>query len=130
TFKQLIPVAADGSFSASFSVPTGIYQFHHGEEYTEVFLKNGLELNLLMDAQKFDESITYTGKGEKENNLLARKVLDEEVVESKMMALQTDPQAMMKLKREFDASFEKTIGAAEIDPDMKKAYDANNEALK
>src|SRR5690606_6420621 len=53
-----------------------------------------------------------------------------EVVESKMMALQTDPQAMMKLKREFDASFEKTIGAAEIDPDMKKAYDANNEALK
>jgi hypothetical protein len=32
-----------------------------GKEYTELFLKNGYDLNLKMNAQDFDESIVYSG---------------------------------------------------------------------
>jgi len=70
-----IKVDASGHFSSSFEVKEGMYQLYDGKEYTEVFLKNGFDLSLKMDAKNFDESIVYTGKGASENNYLAKKVL-------------------------------------------------------
>ena len=70
-----IKVDDSGHFTASFEVKEGIYQLYDGKEYTDVFLKNGFDLSLMMDAKKFDESIVYTGKGSAENNYLAKKVL-------------------------------------------------------
>ena len=127
-FKHKIPVAKDGSFSDSFSVPTGMYDFYDGAEYTELYLKNGFDLVLTMDAQQFDESIVYKGKGAKENNLLAKKVLDEEMLEPKIIAVQSDPQAMMKIIKEFSDSFNKQMESPEIDPGLKLAVEAKNKA--
>jgi thiol-disulfide isomerase/thioredoxin len=42
-----------------------------------VYLKNGYDLQLSMDARNFDESIIYTGKGAEENNYLAKKVMND-----------------------------------------------------
>ena len=70
-----IKVDDSGHFTASFEVKEGMYQLYDGKEYTYVFLKNGFDLSLMMDAKKFDESIVYTGKGSAENNYLAKKVL-------------------------------------------------------
>ena len=70
-----IKVDDSGHFTASFDVKEGMYQLYDGKEYTDVFLKNGFDLSLMMDAKKFDESIVYTGKGSAENNYLAKKVL-------------------------------------------------------
>ena len=70
-------VEGNGHFSASFDVKEGMYQLYDGKEYTELFLKNGYNLSLKMDAKKFDESIVYSGKGADENNYLAQKVLTE-----------------------------------------------------
>lgn len=66
-----------GHFSASFEIKEGIYQLYDGTEYTEVYLKNGYDLHLSMDAKNFDESIIYTGKGAEENNYLAKKVIND-----------------------------------------------------
>ncbi len=68
-------VQGNGHFEASFEVKEGMYQLYDGKEYTDLFLKNGYDLSLKMDAQKFDESIKYSGKGAAENNYLAEKVL-------------------------------------------------------
>lgn len=65
-----------GHFSASFEIKSGIYQLYDGTEYTEVYLKNGYDLHLTMDAKNFDESIIYSGKGAEENNYLAKKVIN------------------------------------------------------
>lgn len=70
-----IKVDDSGHFTASFEVKEGMYQLYDGKEYTDVFLKNGFDLSLMLDAKKFDESIVYTGKGSAENNYLAKKVL-------------------------------------------------------
>ncbi len=72
-----IKVQGDGHFITTFDVKEGMYQLYDGQEYTELFLKNGYDLYLKMDAQKFDESVTYTGTGSAENNYLAEKIRHE-----------------------------------------------------
>jgi len=72
-----IKVQGDGHFMTTFDVKEGMYQLYDGQEYTELFLKNGYDLYLKMDAQKFDESVTYTGTGSAENNYLADKIRHE-----------------------------------------------------
>jgi thiol-disulfide isomerase/thioredoxin len=70
-----IKVEGDGHFATSFDVKEGMYQLYDGAEYTDLFLKNGFDLKLKMDAKNFDESIVYSGKGAAENNYLAKKII-------------------------------------------------------
>ncbi|RAR72762.1 TlpA family protein disulfide reductase [Flavobacterium aciduliphilum] len=72
-----IKLEENGHFSTSFDVKTGMYQLFDGAEYTDVFLKNGFDITLKLDAKNFDESIVYTGKGAPENNYLAEKIRHE-----------------------------------------------------
>ncbi|PRZ26088.1 TlpA family protein disulfide reductase [Flavobacterium granuli] len=72
-----ILVGKDGIFKDSFSVEEGFYMLFDGKEYTQLFLKNGYDLKLKMDAQKFDESIVYSGKGAVENNFLAKNAMED-----------------------------------------------------
>lgn len=70
-----IVVGKDGFFKDSFAVEEGLYMLFDGKEYTELYLKNGYNLNLKMNAQKFDESIVYSGIGAAENNFLAQNTI-------------------------------------------------------
>ena len=73
-----IQVNKDGVFKDTMNIATGRYAMSDGNEYTIVYLKNGFDLKLKMDAKKFDESIVYTGKGANENNFLAKNALLEQ----------------------------------------------------
>ena len=77
--KEIKKIAVDknGVFKDSFEVVEGFYMLFDGKEYTQLFLKNGYDLNLKMDAKKFDESIVYTGKGALENNMLAQNAVED-----------------------------------------------------
>lgn len=128
--KKVIPVAKDGTFSDSFEVKEGMYQFFDGGEYTELYLKNGFDLKMTLDTKEFDESIAYTGKGAAENNFLAKKTLEEEALGEKAQALQNNPEELMKLVNDHTASVSKRMSAPEMDPGLKKAFDAQVEAQK
>ncbi|PZR21584.1 MAG: TlpA family protein disulfide reductase [Flavobacterium psychrophilum] len=84
SFKKVLKADKTGAFKDAFAVETGFYQLFDGTENTTVFLKNGFDLNLAMDAKMFDESIVYKGKGEKENNYLAKKALETELLVEKL----------------------------------------------
>ena len=59
-----------------------------GVESTELYLRNGYSIKLKMDAKQFDESIVYTGIGALENNVLAKRILeDEQYYESNFVEL-------------------------------------------
>lgn len=73
-----IQVNKDGVFKDTINVVTGRYFMSDGNKYTIVYLKNGFDLKLKMDAKTFDESIVYTGKGANENNFLAKNALYEQ----------------------------------------------------
>jgi thiol-disulfide isomerase/thioredoxin len=75
---QEIKLNAKGLFQAQFPIKEGMYQLFDGTEYAQLFLKNGYDLKMTMDATQFDETIKFEGKGSKENNYLAQGTLAEE----------------------------------------------------
>lgn len=77
-FKKEFTLNNSGRFEDTLKVAEGMYRLSDGVENTSLFLKNGMDLKLKMDAKLFDESIVYTGKGAKENNFLAQTALLEE----------------------------------------------------
>jgi len=88
---QEIKLNPKGMFQAQFFIKEGFYQLFDGAEYAQLFLKNGYDLKMTMDAAQFDETIKFEGKGSKENNYLAEETLAEEKLEiNKWMALDQD----------------------------------------
>ena len=83
-FKKAIPLNKKGVFSDSFAAPKGGYQLFDGTEYAQLILIPGFDLNMTMDAKQFDETITFTGKGAKENNLMAFITLESIKLETAM----------------------------------------------
>ncbi len=123
-FTKTIKVKKDGTFSDSFSVAPAIYQFYDGGEYTTLFLKNGFDLFMTLNTAEFDESIVYKGKGEKENNFLAKKALQDEELQKKAMALRENPEEGVKLLRSHFDEIKKAMTDPAMDPGLKIAYDA------
>ena len=95
-FKQAIPVNKKGVFEATFEVTDGLHQFSDGSESSLMYLKAGDDLKLTMNAKEFDETITYTGKGAKENNYLAQKALSDEKFEMELEGLLDKDEATFK----------------------------------
>ena len=63
-----------GAFDGSFEIKKdGMYTLFDGAEYATLFLKGGYDLKIKMDAKKFDETLTFKGKGADENNFLAQQ---------------------------------------------------------
>lgn len=78
-FIKAIPVNADGTFSDTLKIAEpGMYYFDDTKESTALFLRNGYEINMTLDTEQFDESISYSGMGAEQNNYLAEKALFEE----------------------------------------------------
>ncbi|MES2545550.1 MAG: TlpA disulfide reductase family protein [Bacteroidota bacterium] len=74
TIKE-IKVNPAGVFEGSFEAKDGFYMMFDGVEYAQLYLKDGFDLKLKMDAKAFDESIVFKGKGEAENNILAQNTI-------------------------------------------------------
>lgn len=74
-FSKKLVVNSKGVFVDTLNVKDGSYYMNDGLESTELYLKNGYNLKMKMDAKEFDESIVYTGKGEAENNILVKRTL-------------------------------------------------------
>lgn len=70
-----------GKFKGSFEVADGFYRLFDGAEYAMIYLKDGFDLKMTMDAKMFDESITFKGKGEAENNFIAQNTIGLETFE-------------------------------------------------
>jgi len=98
TFKKVIKADAKGKFTDAFAVPQpGVYQLFDGAEYATVYLKNGYDLNMTMDAKQFDETIAFKGTGEKENNYLAKRTLEDETFGNSVNASLGNGDALTKL---------------------------------
>ena len=71
-FTKKILVNKEGVFKDTMNVITGRYLMFDGNKYFLVYLKNGFDLKMKVDAKKFDETIVFSGKGSTENNFLAK----------------------------------------------------------
>lgn len=77
--KEEFEIAEDGTFKDTLRIPVaGYYTYKIGNEYATFYLKNGADVELSIDTEKFDESITYQGEGALPNNYLAAKYMANE----------------------------------------------------
>ncbi len=73
-----IALNKDNTFRDTFVVKESYYMLDDGRDQTSVYLKSGYNLNIILDAEKFDESLSYEGVGASENNYFAKKTLKTE----------------------------------------------------
>ena len=76
--EKVIKLNDKGEFKSNLSLSTGYYYISDGSEATQCYLKQGDSLFITVDTEQFDETLQYSGKGEKENNYLAKKYLFKE----------------------------------------------------
>jgi len=71
TSKKAILVNAQGAFKETVDLTEpGLYELYYGEDGTALFLKDGYDLTIDVDAKDFSKTLSFKGKGEKENSFL------------------------------------------------------------
>lgn len=78
-FETRIPINENGSFSDTLRINNdGFYEMYIGRERTEIFLEQGKNISVELNADEFDESLKYIGDLANTNNFLVSKFLWEE----------------------------------------------------
>jgi thiol-disulfide isomerase/thioredoxin len=117
--KELLKIGVDkkGLFKGSATVEKGLYMLYDGKEYTQLYLKNGYNLKLKMDAKQFDESIVYSGVGAAENNFLAQNAIAESKFDfnSLLAANEADFTKRMQDKKTADIA---ALEGKKLDPEF------------
>ncbi len=138
-FSKTIKVAPDGTFKDTFKIATpGIYSFYDGGESSSIYLQNGYELDLTLNAQEFDESVSYTGNGSESSNFLAKKALMQENLfppslmdmepadfKTSITGIQTKLKTFVENNQTIDSTLlaDETKGVESFMDDMQKSYD-------
>ena len=86
-----IPVNEDGVFKDTLHLSKGKYAMSDGNEYVMLFLRPGDEINMTLDANEFDESLSFSGKGSDESNYMVNKLLMQEKVFNNINDLYDQP---------------------------------------
>ncbi|MBF4492232.1 TlpA family protein disulfide reductase [Flavobacterium sp. MR2016-29] len=121
---KTITVNEKGIFKDTLVVDGGRSRLSDGVETTELFLKNGDDLKLKMDAKQFDESIVYSGKGSLENNILAQRILaDEKLYDNSILTL--DDAAFNKLIEAKKTADLARLKNKKLDPEFVKIETEN-----
>jgi thiol-disulfide isomerase/thioredoxin len=123
---KLIKVNKKGVFKDTLKIAEGFYLMYDGKEYTQMYLKNGYNLKLKLDAKNFDESIVYTGVGEKENNYLAKYTLTDSKFDYEAL-LASDEGTFNKTVSEKKAADLATLQSANLDSNFTALQKKNIE---
>ncbi|MBP6558293.1 MAG: TlpA family protein disulfide reductase, partial [Flavobacterium sp.] len=124
---QKIEADAKGNFKATFAVKEGLYQLFDGVEYANLYLKNGYDLKMTMDATKFDQTIAFSGNGATENNFLANRTLEESKIDFQGM-VELDAEGFKKATEELKATQIASLDASKIDTNLKELLKKGTEA--
>ena len=116
-YTKTIQVNDDGTFNDTLKVETGVHNLFDGNESTNLFLKNGYDLNITLDTKQFDETVAYTGLGAETSNYMAKKALmeeslyppsllefDEEDFNSEVSKIQTKLSAFLEENKNIDST--------------------------
>jgi thiol-disulfide isomerase/thioredoxin len=126
TLIKRITLNKKGIFKDTLKVKEGMYRMNDGEESTDLYLKNGYNLKLKMNAKEFDESIVYSGTGSLENNILAKKALEfEQFYDTNFREL--DELAFEKMKNDIRDKTTNQLNDDRLNLNFVEAEKANTE---
>jgi thiol-disulfide isomerase/thioredoxin len=118
-FKKVIKIDKNGLFESTFEAQKGFYNFSDGTESSSLYLLPNSEINLTLDAKKFDETILYKGKGVNESNFLAQYLLSSEKFKDE--AFKKERSEFIKLLEEKKTADTDALNKGDFDPVFKKA---------
>ena len=83
TYTKTIKVNTDGTFKDTLKISEpGVFALYDGKASTPVFLRNGFDMNMNVDAKDFDKTVKFSGTGSEHNNFLAeQKLLQEQLLD-------------------------------------------------
>jgi thiol-disulfide isomerase/thioredoxin len=120
----------NGQFSDTiYDFEDGYFTFSVGNEYTNMYLKDGFNVFVEIDVIDFDESIQYEGIGAHENNLLAKNYLNEELFDPWHLCALSEDSFLIKIdsftahKQAFLAEYATLI--PELDAQFKQFENLN-----
>jgi thiol-disulfide isomerase/thioredoxin len=125
-FEKVIPIDKKGVFATAFDAPQGFYVLYDGKESSNLYLKPNSEVNLTLNAQEFDETIVYKGKGVEESNFLAQQALNDENFTKEAFTKEPNEFAALldgKLKSDTE-SLEKGDFAPEFKTALKRSFES------
>ncbi|WP_028891322.1 TlpA disulfide reductase family protein [Tenacibaculum sp. 47A_GOM-205m] len=114
-FNRVIKVDENGMFKDTMNVKDGFYRLFDGKEYATLYLKNGADINMTLDTNEFDETITFTGEGSKESAFIAKSSIEQEALfgDKELMDL---PELDFRAKvSDFVDGFNKRVDEAALD---------------
>ena len=74
-YQKVIILDEYNNFNDTLNISSAEYYFEIGEESTNLFLFEGDDMEITLDYLSFDETINASGKGQKINNYLFKRVL-------------------------------------------------------
>ncbi|WP_233861278.1 TlpA family protein disulfide reductase [Tenacibaculum piscium] len=77
-FEKIIKLDENGAFKDTLNVKSDFYRLSNGQKATTLYLKNGDDITLNIDAKDFKNTAKFAGKGANENNFLAKVILLQE----------------------------------------------------
>ena len=117
-FKKTIIINEDGSFKDTLKVVDGFHAITDGKQQGFLYLKNGYDMEMEIDMEKFPESVVYEGQGSITNNYLVKKIqfikdekltdyaaffsLEKDEFDNKLAALKTSLDEMLKNTKGLD----------------------------
>lgn len=102
--------------------------FSHGEEISTMYLRQGDQLRLTIDPEKFDESLQYTGEGAEINNFLASIVLMEDTLAGiTQLAVLPEDSFLVEFRKNYVLKENVLKKSAINDQEFKDWYLKNNE---
>ncbi len=118
-----IKVSDAGTFTDTIFNANGYFSFGDGKESSAMYLKNGYNINLKMDAKEFDESIVYSGNGSDANNFLVQKYLVKERSGTTQEIYSLDETAYLAKMNQQKETLEKSL--TNVDADFAKQEKVN-----
>jgi hypothetical protein len=95
----------DNTFFKKFdSLTPGLYSFKHEPEYQYVYFDKNDSLMVRINAQEFDESITFCGRGDEKNNFLMELYLKNE--QDKNLMFTVFDEDIAQFDKKIDSSFQ------------------------
>jgi len=96
SFKQTLPINADGTFRDTLSTDIKSYILFDGINPVFLNMKPGFNLNITYDAQNFDNTIQVSGTGSEINNYLITKTKNEKVLRNRSAEIFVQTEADFK----------------------------------
>ena len=114
-YSKVIKLDNKGMFKDTLNIKSAFYRLFDGQEATTLYLKNGATINMTIDANRFDETVAFSGEGADESSFLAKTAL----LQNKLL---TDKSLLDLSKEKFEAKinsyttdFNKRINEKELD---------------